>query len=168
MGWSVTEHDALARYAAEGLSASAIAKALGTDRTRNAILGRCHRTGVKLMLKPTPYSSGIGRRRKMRKPWRPKLTAAATVVEAGTAISPQLVVVPAEPSKPVRFMDLDNPQSPRMCRAIIGPVAGLDTLYCGKLTKAGSSWCPACRANCFDISATRRAFTKARLKGLAA
>jgi len=44
--WTLEQHAALVRMAADGLTGSEIAKALGV--TRNAVMGRAHRTGVVL------------------------------------------------------------------------------------------------------------------------
>ncbi len=44
--WTPEQHAALVRMAAAGLTGSEIAKALGV--TRNAVMGRAHRTGVVL------------------------------------------------------------------------------------------------------------------------
>ena len=52
IAWSPEEYEALARLAAEGLTAAEIMRALNADygggRTRNAILGAAHRVGVKV------------------------------------------------------------------------------------------------------------------------
>jgi GcrA cell cycle regulator len=61
--WSRAELDRLAALAADGLTASRIADLLceefGTDRSRNAVLGRMMRSGI-------PSTSGQGTSRKLR------------------------------------------------------------------------------------------------------
>ena len=58
--WGEAEDSALAKHWAEGLSASQIAKKLGTGRSRNAIIGRIHRRG--LPGRKTPIGSETIRR----------------------------------------------------------------------------------------------------------
>jgi len=46
--WTEERHEALVKLAAEGLSASQIGAAIGC--TRNSVIGRCGRTGVRLRM----------------------------------------------------------------------------------------------------------------------
>lgn len=50
MSWNDEQIETLKKLAAEGLSSGQIGKAIG--KTRNAVIGKCHRIGVKLKGKP--------------------------------------------------------------------------------------------------------------------
>lgn len=52
MPWSDGESAELRRFWSEGLSASQIARALGTGRSRNAVIGRIHRDGLGARMTP--------------------------------------------------------------------------------------------------------------------
>ena len=61
MNWTEERVAELRRLWAQGLSASQIAKRLGTDITRNAVIGKAHRLG--LAGRPSPIQGEIKPRR---------------------------------------------------------------------------------------------------------
>jgi len=64
-GWTPEEQATLARMASEGARAAEIAEALGY--TRNAVLGRAHRTGVRLTYRVPPAKEKPARPRQARR-----------------------------------------------------------------------------------------------------
>lgn len=82
--WTEEKIAEMHRLAEEGLSASAIGRALGCSR--NAVIGKLHRVKVRAGLKPerkhpdSPYKSGSPRRKYTR---RPKLEIVAPAPASG-------------------------------------------------------------------------------------
>ena len=75
--WGEAETSALAKYWAEGFSASQIARLLGTGRSRNSVIGRVHRAGLPLRVERTnPRINKKRPRRQRYVPQVPKLNVA--------------------------------------------------------------------------------------------
>ncbi len=133
------EDQQIRELTAEGLSASLVGERL--NRTRNSIIGRMHRTGIKREL-PVSKSKPATSRKGVKMPPRVKKLK----------LKPQPEILPLEPPPlvpqcdPVNILGLKNGPIVQ-CRAIV--VDKPEPLYCAAQTKPGVSWCPAHHAEFF-------------------
>lgn len=131
------EMDARLRVLVMTKSASAIGKLMG--KTRNSIIGRAHRLGLKLSPTAVKARRSESGKRNRPKPPRPAVAPA-----------PQVVAIPIEQLKAaVSVEDIGS----RQCRwtGDLPALIRLDTpLYCGAPTAEGQSWCPTHRARVFQ------------------
>ncbi|RMF73585.1 MAG: global cell cycle regulator GcrA-like protein [Alphaproteobacteria bacterium] len=114
MSWTDEKIELLKKLWAKGLSASQIAKELGDGISRNAVIGKVHRLGLKSRPSPVKSRSGkgkttAGRRRKTRE------------------------------KQVVRLLDLND----RMCKWPIGHPNEPDFHFCGKPVEPGFPYCTA-------------------------
>ncbi|GIX16685.1 MAG: global cell cycle regulator GcrA-like protein [Rhodothalassiaceae bacterium] len=113
MSWTEDKIEKLKKLWAKGLSASQIAKELGEGFSRNAVIGKVHRLGLKS--RPSPVkprarkTGGQPRRRKSRE------------------------------KTLVRLLDLND----RMCKWPIGHPNEPDFHFCGKPVEPGFPYCSA-------------------------
>ena len=162
-GWTPERVARLRALVGTGVSFATIATELG-GITRNAVMGKVHRLGLRVLaapgnpkpvaMPPRPAAPGQGASR----PTEPSHTApsqaapsqAASSSSATRTANPALAAAP--PGRPtVRIVDLGGPGVCRKCRFILGAVAGPEaTLYCGAMTaEPGGSYCREHAAVCF-------------------
>ena len=151
IGWTDEEYEALARLAAEGLTAALIMRALnsvyGGGRTRNAILGAAHRMGIKVgtpnrgVLKSALQRKGKGEGR-LRDRFKEKLRASKRREKTMPPIPPDIpihLVDALHPSKgpPYGVQDLTH----RICRWIDGDPRSERPFACDEPRVAGKPYC---------------------------
>ena len=141
--WPDEKSAKLKQLWAEGKSGSEIAKVLGKETTRNAVIGKVHRLRIPPREKPQRLSPP-----KRKRPVRagracppsphqvrrraPKLLARR---EAAVQRLPEVIMPPE--CKPVSIMD----HQPSQCGWVIGDPAGPATLMCSDHKVAGKYWC---------------------------
>jgi hypothetical protein len=131
----IENHETLEKLWAEGWSAGVIAKFLGT--TRNAVIGRVHRTKLppRLTHHCTIPRAPVGQR-KVAHP-KPKLVWTRPITE-------EVRTVPAKseptPFDPYTVMPLMATTSRVQCRYIVDGEKAT-SLVCGAPTENGTSWC---------------------------
>jgi hypothetical protein len=135
MEWT-EDHITRLRYLAETekLSASKIAEEFG-GVTRNAVIGKCQRAGIKLNSQPGKPASTKG------KPRFRKISKALPVAEKPEPL----------PTGPVHFIDLRrfSTEHPNECRRFIGTQQGMHGFVCGAATPIGKAWCAKCAKRLF-------------------
>ena len=149
--WAKDDIETIRRLVAKGLTAQQISKQF-YKVTRNAIIGVCFRNGITF-----PKSSMVGKpsKEKMRANLirqkalllKEKRAERRRQLRAWKTMSPEPEQVKPptfypEPkanteSQLKTFMEIRSGD----CRAIIGDVSGIDTIYCAAAVKDGSSWC---------------------------
>lgn len=72
MAWTDEKVDLLKKFWEEGLSASQIAAKIGDGVTRNAVIGKAHRLGLKA--RPSPVKTSAGTKKAAAKAKKPKKT----------------------------------------------------------------------------------------------
>jgi hypothetical protein len=141
--WAAEDIEKLRRLAESGLTSTEIAAEF-PNKSRNSIMGKIHRTGIKL----NSAAAEMSRKRaatktvtpfnckKNRKP-APKIAKKMPrwVAEAIYKSELQAIVMPLETKK---IMELGNYE----CRCIVGKVDGANTRYCAAPVKQSSSYCP--------------------------
>lgn len=127
MAWTDERIDKLKKLWDDGLSASQIAKELGEGVTRNAVIGKAHRLGLKS--RPSPVKAD-----KDKKKAAPKR-------------------VPKKSDKQlVTLLDLTD----RMCKWPIGHPGDADFHFCGKASEAGMPYCASHCAEAYQAQPPRR------------
>lgn len=134
--WSIEESGALERMWAEGKSASQIAKALGTKRSRNSVIGRVHRLGL----------NKADRSSRSTQPNR--VTGARIKRKAAIAFVPNSVLKPLKRETLAAELAIIRALPPlgaklgaaTGCRFIPGDPQ-LDSRVCGRMRVGGSAWC---------------------------
>lgn len=157
--WTDERVEVLKQLAAQvdpPLSASDIARRMG-DCSRNAVIGKVHRLGLKL------YTSSFERRTFNALPRRPVPRKRVSAVTFTRQVPPQPAQTPlpiprADDKARVSFAELED----HHCRFIPGePRDG----YCGLPKVEGTSYCPGHLARCTTEWEGRSAFTHARIGG---
>lgn len=120
MSWTEERIEKLQQLWDKGLSASQIAEELG-DVTRNAVIGKAHRLGLKS--RPSPVKSD----------------AAKPVRKAAAPAAPRKAK-PAAPKKPTKVTLLDLTE--RICKWPNGHPGDDDFQFCGKPAQPGFPYCP--------------------------
>jgi hypothetical protein len=138
--WTTEEEETLRRMTAAHATSGQIARAVGNGRTRNAIIGKVARMGLKFS---SGEIGGAGSHRARR------IAAKAAVIpkakpaprpapEKPPALPAVVAVAAVRPPRSVIFEDLAGVSlmalEAGMCRATVGRVTGADQLYCGGQT----------------------------------
>lgn len=141
--WLPEDYEKLRRLTAEGLTAGEISARM-PGRTRNAVVGQWHRSGLK----------GGGRTQRSRKvkspeeqppaPPAPKIHYPKPNFATVTGMLPRRNVAPAIPtmssgSEPAPLMVPLIDLEPRMCKWPVND--GDPFLFCGHATQTGQSYC---------------------------
>lgn|SRR6185312_429846 len=136
--WTAEAVAKLTSLWAEGKSTSQIAARLGNGITRNAVIGKLHRIGLKGQkgLPGVPIKPA-----KADRPVRPEIARPVASPSPSTVPEPPEPITLA-PAEPVAFRDLRECQ----CRYIVGAVSGADTIYCGAMRQFPSPYCEPHRA----------------------
>lgn len=137
MPWKPEDVETVRELAAKGMSAQQIASHFYRV-SRNSIIGLCHRKKIKL-LKPNYGGKPIGNTRiaeKRKREEQKKLRAERRMRKPPMELPRELPIPHRKGQK--KLMQLGY----RDCRAVIGPVDGIRTIYCGDETVQGKSWCP--------------------------
>jgi GcrA cell cycle regulator len=145
--WPPSRIEMLRELAEKGLSASGIAKAmsaaLGIPVTRNAIIGKCHRTGIELQ---SGLTGGEPRKPKVVKP-----KAIKEPPQEKVETMPTQIALPF--SNRVALMDLRE----GLCRFPIGDPGRDDFAFCGAEKPIdGKPYCAAHMALCYVPSRPRK------------
>jgi GcrA cell cycle regulator len=132
MGWTDERVEALKKLWLDGLSASQIAKQLGSGLTRNAVIGKVHRLGLSgRAAASTPQRAAF----KTARPPRPATPAvpAPRRVEAVVEQKAVVVVHAAEETGSATVLTLDA----RMCKWPIGDPSRDGFSFCGRANSDG-------------------------------
>lgn len=127
MAWTDERIEKLKALWDSGQSASQIAKELGEGVTRNAVIGKAHRLGLKS--RPSPVKSD-------------KVKAKAPARRA----------TKKDPSKLISLLDLTD----RMCKWPIGHPGDPDFHFCGKPAEPGMPYCAAHCLEAYQAQPPRR------------
>jgi len=127
MAWTEDRIEKLRKLWDDGLSASQIAKELAEGVTRNAVIGKAHRLGLKSRPSPVKIDSDKKRAAPKRVPKK-----------AG--------------KKLVSLLDLTD----RMCKWPIGHPGDSDFHFCGKSSEAGMPYCAPHCAEAYQAQPPRR------------
>lgn len=128
MAWTEERIDALKQYWDEGLSASQIAAKLGEGVTRNAVIGKAHRLGLKS--RPSPLKSGAGKAKAPTRKARERSTK----------------------KRLTTLLDLSD----RMCKWPNGHPGDEDFHFCGKPSEPGMPYCAAHCAVAYQAQPIKR------------
>ena len=128
MSWTDDRIDILKKLWAKGLSASQIAGQIGDGVTRNAVIGKAHRLGLKS--RPSPVKSDP---KKPKKP-APKPIAAAVSEDR------------------VSLLQLNE----RICKWPIGHPGDDDFHFCGRPSEAGHPYCGSHCEMAYQTQAPRK------------
>jgi hypothetical protein len=162
--WTDDEIAVIEKGLDDGLSMAQIARLL-PGRTRNSVSGKIHRAS----LRKTPLPARSKQDPAAKKPekrgraiFRSIVHKPRLVDKGGRKIPPYAPRLKPEPVKgPPAPIDpalvSRNPKKMMMlgpfdCRAILGEVRGLNTLYCADPTEIGRSWCAYHAGVVFDRS----------------
>ncbi len=141
MGWTDERVEQLKALWAEGLSASQIARALGSV-SRNAVIGKVHRLGLAGRAGPARTE-------------RPRATVARKAVAHLAAPPPPVVE-----EDPILLADGKFATvltiSDRMCKWPIGDPADNEFHFCGHKPKLGSPYCEAHARKAYQPQPQRR------------
>lgn len=144
--WTEDEKRKMIKMAAQGYSTTQMGKALG--RTRNSIIGFAHRNKIDLNYRKSDHVHSRAQAADERRLNVEKREAKSerkgplnwNRIKKKDPKPPTFVaaeVTARDPKKTVTFMELTHFH----CKAIIGPVNGINTVYCGQIVKFGKSWC---------------------------
>jgi GcrA cell cycle regulator len=135
MHWDSERSDELRRYTAMGCSASQIATMMGQGITRNAVIGRLHRMGIRTAHaggRPTNGSKNPGKKRSHKsKP--PQTPAAREEIKAAAEIAD--CNIPLEQRR--KFMELRAGE----CKWPVGDPKHPNFFFCGGPRKKGFPYC---------------------------
>ncbi|MFC3052205.1 GcrA family cell cycle regulator [Kordiimonas pumila] len=127
MAWTEDRIDQLKKLWDNGLSASQIAKELGEGVTRNAVIGKAHRLGLKS--RPSPVKTD-GEKKK---------------------VAPKKIAKKSG-KKFVTLLDLTD----RMCKWPSGHPGDADFQFCGKASEPGMPYCAGHCAEAYQAQPPRR------------
>lgn len=153
MAWSQERTDTLKKLWADGHSGSAIARRLG-GVTRNAVIGKVHRLGLPLRVRPAKNE-----RKRRHRVYVPRPKPVPT-----TAYARMLATMPKEEIA-APYVELDIPLKERQtietlekhhCRWPIGDPQHADFHFCGKQKVAGLSYCEFHARRAYAPPAVRR------------
>jgi hypothetical protein len=131
--WTEEDFNKAVEMWMSGLSSGVIG--LELNRSRNSVLGKFHREGVK---RPEGVTVKGLVEKKLPKPRQPSLRVKRLMQGPPMVIDMPVVIeyAPA-PEGGVEMVELDGVGSRKMCRWMIS-----DTRYCGGGTLPNRSWCP--------------------------
>ena len=138
MSWTDARIEQLRQGWNQGLTATEIAKELGDGITRNAVIGKAHRLGLKA--RPSPVKGGEATIAEVA-----TASVATPAPAAAPVAAPRPAVVaprkmrPVAPAKPLRTSLLDL--SEKVCKWPIGHPGDADFHFCGKPSNAGFPYC---------------------------
>ena len=127
MAWTDDRIETLRKLWDDGLSASQIAKELGEGVTRNAVIGKAHRLGLKS--RPSPVKTDKDKKK-----------------------APTKRAVKKDAKKLVTLLDLTD----RMCKWPIGHPGDADFHFCGKNAEPGMPYCAGHCAEAYQAQPPRR------------
>ena len=127
MAWTDDRIDQLKKLWDDGLSASQIAKELGEGVTRNAVIGKAHRLGLKS--RPSPVKTDKEKKK----------------------VAPKRVIKKAD-KQLVSLLDLTD----RMCKWPLGHPGDADFHFCGKNSEPGMPYCASHCAEAYQAQPPRR------------
>ncbi len=171
MAWTDERIDTLKKLWEKGLTASQIAETLGEGVSRNAVIGKAHRLGLKSRPSPVKGESGGGQPRKKpsaprkpasvsaKKPDAPKPSAAAKAKRDAdvmpmpnpAAFRPASAVRQRAPGEKVTLLDLNE----RICKWPIGHPDEKDFHFCGDPVNPGFPYCMAHCAEAYQAQLPR-------------
>lgn len=136
--WTTTEIAKIQELAKLGQSASMIGARFGV--TRNSIIGVMHRNRV-----PSQYFAKREEERKLNPPKpRVRIPRASNLPRVKREPAPRKVAF-VEKKWAVDYPYTGNKTLLELqhfhCRAVVGEIRNCDTLYCGRITIMGKSWC---------------------------
>ena len=145
MSWTDARIEQLRTSWEEGLTASQIADQLGEGVSRNAVIGKAHRLGLKA--RPSPVKGGgeaMVAEVVAESVAVPGVQAAAVETPTTTPAAPGPAATirkprPHAPAKPARTTLLDL--SEKVCKWPIGHPGETDFHFCGKPSNAGFPYC---------------------------
>jgi len=138
--WTWEEIKFVSDLASKGYSAKNIALEL-VGRNKNSVIGICHRRGIPL-LQRTIQKEQIPHPRPKKE--REKRRGAKFNIKNPNPVRVppmKIVEVPVFEDFVPLNKTLDNLRYFE-CRAIVGPIKHMDTLYCGHPVVPSKSWCP--------------------------
>lgn len=144
--WTEQAIEALIKFNNNGYSSAAIAKEinnlLGTNFTRNSIIGKKNRMG--LCATTTVVTE---RKRKPKKPKLPRYTPSKIVPP-----QPPVLRIVETPTAPLLLKQSELDNSFEQCRwPVHSPAEPSNTLFCGLPTMKGISWCRHHAERCFNF-----------------
>lgn len=128
IAWDDHEVEAMKGLYGDGLSMSQIARALGTGRTRNAVLGKLHRLGLVDPSRKMPRQPRVASAPRARNPHTP-----TPLSEPEPAFEPMLVN-----GEPVTVFTITD----QMCHWPIGDPLEPAFQFCGHAPMFDSPYCP--------------------------
>lgn len=135
--WTEQQTELLIQYWREGFSASQIAKLLGGGRTRNSIIGRAHRLGLRRRLLTLSEHTTIKKQKAAEARERRRLERKLMVM---TTPKPVRIVAPVErPGEPAPLYTMRTDMGAG-CRWICADPRHDDTAVCGHAIHA-RKWC---------------------------
>jgi len=155
MSWTDERIDQLKQLWEAGLTASQIADKLGGGLSRNAVIGKAHRLGLKS--RPSPVKSGEGgtapEAADAAEP-APVVAAAAPVAAETPRPKPAAprAAAPAAGSGKTSLLDLND----KICKWPIGHPGEADFHFCGKPAQAGFPYCGEHCAVAYQAQLPRR------------
>lgn len=129
MSWTDERIELLRKLWEKGLSASQIAEELAGGVTRNAVIGKAHRLGLKS--RPSPVKTEAAPKKAAAAPKKPK---------------------PVVQSQKVSLLDLTE----RVCKWPIGHPGDEDFHFCGKPSQQGFPYCSEHCAVAYQAQLPRR------------
>jgi GcrA cell cycle regulator len=148
MSWTDERIELLKKLWDQGLSASQIADQLAMGVTRNAVIGKAHRLGLKS--RPSPVKTEASAPAKAAK--EAAATAAPAAPSAAPApAAPKKAKVPAKPQR-VTLLDLSD----KICKWPIGHPGDEDFHFCGKPVNPGTPYCAEHCAQAYQAQLPRR------------
>jgi GcrA cell cycle regulator len=163
MSWTDERIEQLKQMWDKGMSASQIAEALAGGITRNAVIGKAHRLGLKA--RPSPVKSDSSKRAApapavaeaaLEVEATPRPVASAPVAAAPVVAAPAVLKKPkpAAPAKSAKVTLLDLTE--RICKWPIGHPGDDDFHFCGKPVQPGTPYCPEHCAVAYQTQLPRR------------
>ena len=137
MGWTEDRVESLKKLWLDGLSASQIAKQLGGDLTRNAVIGKVHRLGL------SGRAAASQPQRQVFKPARP---ARPAVSAAPLSRRPEAVAARPDPTPLAPIEECGSATvltlGAHMCKWPIGDPSSAGFAFCGRgCSPAGGPYC---------------------------